>query len=153
MKKLCPVFWVIAVLPWIGFGCVPLPIPHHVNSIELKGRVVDAETGKPIKGVKLLLDYGEQETLSTEDDGAIDDTFEGDWRFIVWFPLTSVDVLVEAELKELSITFSHPGYYAQGMTCYYRREVPAWSTSLGNVSISPLETEEIDLGTVSLKAR
>lgn len=100
MKFLVVIFTAIVL-----FGCVPIPYPHRVTDIpEVKGSVVNADTGKPVGNVAITLSkfcnremFGEnkkpvmQKTSKTNVAGEFVIEEEKHWLFFKFLWLGAID--------------------------------------------------------------
>lgn len=153
MKRSMPAWLMLfsaAMLMLLASCVAPLPIPHHVNSVRLKGTVLNSESGQPVDGAHVEVNRGEERTLRTKKDGTFKGWYFGQWRFIVVaYFFIPVDIARWVHQEQVSLSISSPGFHDWLFIGDYWAEEPRWATHLA-YHIGPDITREIDFGEIWL---
>jgi hypothetical protein len=96
--------WLTAAsLMWaLASGCVVVPWPHKVDfHCDIRGRVIDDDTGAPVAGVEVFLATRPGESVVTGRDGRFALGAQRDWRLFRIALLAPWDSATSWEMDEL----------------------------------------------------
>jgi len=82
---------IILIFTLLFSGCIAIPYPHKaVPNSNISGRLIDTETGKPVKNINVRLSFAGLSSKTTETGHFKFDAKER-WYYFVIIPLLPID--------------------------------------------------------------
>ncbi len=152
IKKILPLLMstiCISLLP----SCVFVPIPHHVNSIKMQGRLINEKDESPVDDAFIILNYDKNNKLiRSNKNGKFSTRFGGNWRYGYLYIIAPSDRFhFQANEKPLELAIYHSDYEFKKMDLVYYADPVERMSSSSVQHFDSGRTEVMDIGIIKLK--